>query len=56
MSDNFRAVAWMMGAIIAFTSMAIAGRAVSLELDTFEIMLFRTLTTVQAGDIHHAHG
>jgi drug/metabolite transporter (DMT)-like permease len=46
MSDNFRAVAWMMGAIIAFTSMAIAGRAVSLELDTFEIMLFRSITGV----------
>ena len=46
MSDNFCAVAWMMGAIIAFTSMAIAGRAVSLELDTFEIMLFRSITGV----------
>ena len=46
MSDNFCAVAWMMGAIIAFTSMAIAGRAISLELDTFEIMLFRSITGV----------
>jgi drug/metabolite transporter (DMT)-like permease len=46
MSDNFRAMAWMLGAIIAFTSMAIAGRAVSLELDTFEIMLFRSITGV----------
>ena len=46
MSDNFRAVGWMMGAIIAFTSMAIAGRVVSLELDTFEIMLFRSITGV----------
>lgn len=36
----------MIGAILAFTSMAIAGRAVSLELDTFEIMLFRSLTGI----------
>lgn len=46
MSVNFRAVAWMIGAIVAFTSMAIAGRAVSLELDTFEIMLFRSITGI----------
>ena len=44
MSDTFRAALWMIGAILAFTSMAIAGRAVSLELDTFEIMLFRSIT------------
>lgn len=36
----------MIGAIVAFTSMAIAGRAVSIELDTFEIMLFRSLTGI----------
>lgn len=46
MSDTFRAALWMIGAIISFTSMAIAGRAVSLELDTFEIMLFRSLTGI----------
>jgi drug/metabolite transporter (DMT)-like permease len=34
---------WMIGAITSFTLMAIAGRAVSFELDTFEIMLFRSL-------------
>ncbi|MGB5557637.1 MAG: DMT family transporter [Paracoccaceae bacterium] len=33
----------MIGAIVSFTSMAVAGRAVSFELDTFEIMLFRSL-------------
>lgn len=37
---------WMIGAIVSFTSMAIAGRAVSFELDTFEIMLFRSLTGI----------
>lgn len=37
------AAAWMMGAVASFTSMAIAGRAVSLELDTFEIMGWRSV-------------
>ena len=43
MSDTIKAALWMTGAIVSFTSMAIAGRAVSLDLDTFEIMLFRSL-------------
>ncbi|MBV2361093.1 DMT family transporter [Thalassococcus sp. CAU 1522] len=43
MSDTLKACAWMIGAIVSFTSMAVAGRAVSLDLDTFEIMLFRSL-------------
>lgn len=36
------AAAWMMGAVAAFTLMAVAGRAVSLELDTFEILGYRS--------------
>ncbi len=43
MSDTIRAALWMIGAIVSFISMAIAGRAVSFELDTFEIMLFRSV-------------
>ncbi len=43
MTATVRAALWMIGAICAFTLMAIAGRAVSFELDTFEIMLFRSL-------------
>ena len=43
MTDILRACLWMSGTIAAFTSMAIAGRAISFELDTFEIMLFRSL-------------
>jgi drug/metabolite transporter (DMT)-like permease len=43
MSNTTQAALWMIGAIIAFTTMAIAGRSVSAELDTFEIMLFRSL-------------
>lgn len=38
-----RAALWMLGAVIAFSSMAVAGRAVSFELDTFEIMMYRSL-------------
>jgi drug/metabolite transporter (DMT)-like permease len=38
-----QAALWMIGAIISFITMAIAGRAVSDELDTFEIMLYRSL-------------
>jgi drug/metabolite transporter (DMT)-like permease len=33
----------MIGAIISFTSMAVAGRAISGQLDTFEIMLYRSI-------------
>jgi drug/metabolite transporter (DMT)-like permease len=41
--NTLLAALWMLGAISAFTVMAVAGRAVSFELDTFEIMLFRSL-------------
>ena len=41
-SDILRAAAWMMGAVVAFSSMAVGGRSVSFELDTFEIMMFRS--------------
>lgn len=40
------AAVWMLGAVASFTSMAVAGRAVSLELDTFEIMAFRSIVGV----------
>ncbi|AKS45960.1 EamA-like transporter family protein [Octadecabacter temperatus] len=46
MTDTLRAGLWMIGAIVSFTAMAIAGRAVSLELDTFEIMMFRSFTGI----------
>lgn len=42
MTPNLRAAIWMIGAIAAFTTMAVAGRAASLDLDTFEIMLYRS--------------
>lgn len=46
-SDTIRAALWMIGAIVSFISMAIAGRAVAIELDTFEIMLFRSLIGIR---------
>ena len=46
MNTTLQAALWMLGAIISFTLMAIAGRSVSAELDTFEIMLFRSLTGI----------
>ena len=32
----------MIGAIVSFSSMAVAGRAISSELDTFELMMYRS--------------
>ncbi|SEM86110.1 DMT family transporter [Palleronia pelagia] len=40
--QTMRAALWMTGAIVSFTSMAVAGRAVSIELDTFELMMYRS--------------
>lgn len=37
------AALWMIGAIVSFSAMAVAGRAVSFQLDTFEIMMYRSL-------------
>lgn len=43
MNTTLQAALWMIGAIIAFTTMAIGGRSVSVELDTFELMLYRSV-------------
>lgn len=40
---TLRAAAWMTGAIASFSSMAVAGRAVQIELDTFELLFYRSL-------------
>lgn len=37
------AALWMTGAIASFTLMAISGRAVAIDLDTFEVMMYRSL-------------
>lgn len=38
-----RAALWMSGAIVSFSSMAVAGRELGGQLDTFEIMMYRSL-------------
>ena len=45
-SPIIKAAFWMVGAIVSFPIMALAGRTVSAELDTFEIMLYRSLTGI----------
>ena len=37
------AALWMAGAIASFTTLAVAGRAVSVDLSTFELMFWRSL-------------
>ncbi|MFO6463696.1 DMT family transporter [Jannaschia sp. KMU-145] len=46
LSDTVRACLWMLGGIASFTTMAVAGREVSVTLDTFEIMLYRSVVGV----------
>ncbi len=48
MSPTLRAVFWMGGAIVSFSAMAVAGRAVTLEHDTFELMFYRSLVGLAA--------
>ncbi|WP_407493165.1 DMT family transporter [Pseudooceanicola sp. MF1-13] len=43
-SPTLRAAMWMVGAIVSFLTMAVAGRVLSAELDTFEIMTWRSVT------------
>lgn len=37
------ALFWMMGAVVSFVAMAIAGREISVEMNTFELMLYRSV-------------
>ncbi|MBO9479240.1 EamA family transporter [Shimia sp. R11_0] len=46
MNDTLKAALWMSGAILSFTAMAVAGRAISFELDTFEIMMYRSFVGI----------
>ncbi|QJF51332.1 DMT family transporter [Roseobacter ponti] len=43
MSPVVKACLWMLGSIASFSSMAVAGRELSGKLDTFEIMMYRSL-------------
>jgi drug/metabolite transporter (DMT)-like permease len=40
------AAAWMLGALTSFALMAVAGREISKELDTFQLMFFRSVIGV----------
>lgn len=42
-NDPIKAGIWMMGAVVSFTLMAVAGREVLHELDTFEVMTYRSI-------------
>ncbi len=37
-----KAALWMLGAIGSFTAMAVAGRAIDNQIDTFELMMYRS--------------
>ena len=45
-NNPVRAALWMVGAIFAFSALAVAGRAAALELDTFEMMTYRSVIGV----------
>jgi hypothetical protein len=42
-SKTIQAAVWMTGSIVSFSAMAVSGREISYELDTFEIMLYRSI-------------
>ena len=46
LANPIKAALWMIGAVMSFTSMAVAGREMSHELDTFEIMLYRSMISL----------
>jgi drug/metabolite transporter (DMT)-like permease len=43
LSPTVRAALWMCGALVSFPAMAVAGRQLSAELTTFQILFFRSL-------------
>lgn len=42
-STTIQATIWMTGTIVSFSAMAVSGREISFELDTFEIMMYRSI-------------
>ena len=42
-SEPMKATVWMIGAMFSFSLMAVSGRELSTSLNTFEIMLFRSI-------------
>jgi drug/metabolite transporter (DMT)-like permease len=37
-----KAALWMLGAVVSFAAMAVAGREIQVEMNTFELMLYRS--------------
>ncbi len=46
MTDTIKGSLWMIGGVFCLTSMAIAGKEISLQIDTFEILFFRSVIRV----------
>lgn len=46
MTPVLKAAFWMTGTIVSFSAMAVAGREISDTLDTFEMMLYRSIVGV----------
>ena len=46
MTDTIKGSLWMIGGVFCLTSMAIAGKEISLKIDTFEILFFRSVIGV----------
>ena len=42
-SDPLKATVWMIGAMASFSLMAVSGRELATSLNTFEIMLYRSI-------------
>jgi len=45
-TNNIRGSLWMVGGVFCLTSMAVAGKEISLQIDTFEILFFRSVIGV----------
>lgn len=44
--NTAKAALWMFGAVASLTTMAVSGREMAVELDTFEIMMYRSIIGV----------
>ena len=46
MNQTIKGSLWMVGGVFCLTSMAVAGKEISLQIDTFEILFFRSVIGV----------
>jgi len=52
MTPTLTALPWMMGALVSFTLMAISGRELSAELNTFQILAYRSAAAIGYAAAH----